>query len=251
MQRVRGLYEPVLRQATAIAARSDADAARFRSLGASAECVRTTGDLKEDREVGAWEPPRVDGWIAACTRPGEEEIVLEALATIAKARPAGELALAPRHPERFEEVAAICERAGVALRRWRDRAARSPSGWSVLLVDEMGVLDEAYRRATCAFVGGSLAPLGGHSPWEAAAAGRAVLTGPHVAHCRDAVESLRAAGAATEVRTADELAARVAFYPWPTPRPPSAGRAARATLAARSGAGIATVEFFLERGLLR
>ena len=250
MQRVRGLYEPVLRHATAIAARSDADAERFRALGVPAKHVRTTGDLKEDREVGAWEPPRVDGWIAACTRPGEELIVLQALATLVKTRPRGELAIAPRHPERFEEVASICSASGVPMRRWRDRAAPAAEGWSIVLVDEMGVLDEAYRRATCAFVGGSLAPLGGHSPWEAAAAGRAVLTGPHVANCRDAVESLRAAGAAVEVRSADELAARVASYLSDPAAAERAGRAARATLAARSGVGKATVEFFRERQLL-
>lgn len=253
MRVVRGLYESVLRRVTMIAARSEEDAARFVSLGAPTEHVRVTGDLKEDREVGAWEPPPADvpRWIAACTRPGEEEIVLAALSSLAKVRSHGELELAPRHPERFAEAESLCRAAGLPVRRWRDRAAAPPEGWSVVLVDEMGVLDEAYRRASCAFVGGSLAPFGGHSPWEAAAAGRPVLTGPHVAHCREAVESLRVAGAATEIRSAEELASRVEACLAEPAAVERAGRAAQETLRTRSGAARATVELFMERGLLR
>jgi 3-deoxy-D-manno-octulosonic-acid transferase len=250
---VRGLYAAVLRRVAAIAARTPADARRFCELGAPPERVKVVGDLKEDRPVAAWEAPRADppAWIAACTREGEEEIVLAALDLVARARPRGELLLAPRHPERFEEVARRCRGAGRAVRPWRERAAPPGAAWSVLLVDEMGVLDEAYRRASCAFVGGSLVAAGGHSPWEAAAAGRAVLTGPHVEHCRDAVESLRAAGGAFEVRGAGDLAARVQELLDDPGAAERAGRAAHSVLASRGGAGAATVEHFLAWGLLR
>ncbi|MFN8179442.1 MAG: glycosyltransferase N-terminal domain-containing protein [bacterium] len=253
MRWIAGLYRHVLRTATAIAPRTEDDAARFLALGAPPDAVRVTGDLKEDREAQAWEAPPSGGprWIAACTRPGEEPIVLEALALLAAERAGGELALAPRHPERFAEVEALCRRTPFAVRSWRERAAAAPPGWSILLVDEMGVLDEAYRRASCAFVGGSLVALGGHSPWEAAAAGRPVITGPHVATCGDAVMALRVAGAAGEVRSAAELAAAVTTYLADPSAVERAGRAAQETLRARSGAGRATVAFFLERGLLR
>jgi 3-deoxy-D-manno-octulosonic-acid transferase len=253
MRWIGGLYRDVLRTATAIAARTGDDAARFLALGAPGDAVRVTGDLKEEREVGAWEAPPAGGprWVAACTRPGEEPIVLEALALLADGRAGGELALAPRHPERFADVEALCRRTPFAVRPWRERHAPPPPGWSILLVDEMGVLDEAYRRASCAFVGGSLVALGGHSPWEAAAAGRPVLMGPHVATCRDAVMGLRAAGAGVEVRSAAELAAAVTTYLADPALVERAGRAAQETLRARSGAGRETVAFFLERGLLR
>ncbi len=251
-RRVRGLYAAVLGRVTAIGARTGVDAERFVALGAPVERVAVTGDLKEDRPVPPWTPPP-DGppaWIAACTRPGEEEIVLAAADALRARLPQGRLILAPRHPDRFEEAARLAERAGWAPRRWAQRDEVPAAAWSLVLVDRMGVLDEAYRRARVAFVGGSLVPLGGHSPWEAAGAGRAVVTGPHVATCEDAMTALRDAGAATTAADAAALADAVEPFLRDARRAADAGRLAHAVLAARSGAGEATVAHFRSRGLL-
>jgi 3-deoxy-D-manno-octulosonic-acid transferase len=252
MRRVRGLYAGVLKRVGAIAARTDEDADRFCDLGAPTARVAVLGDLKEDRAIGEWAPPTAaePSWIAACTRPGEEPIILDALRAVASRLPRGELLLAPRHPDRFNEVAALVGEAGLPLRRWRQRGDDATAGWRVVLVDEMGVMDDAYRRATCAFVGGSLAPFGGHSPWEAAAAGRPVLMGRYVDQCRGAFDALRGAGAAQQVGSSDELAAAVIAVLEDPERAASTGRAARSVLVRRGGIARATVDFLRSHGVL-
>jgi 3-deoxy-D-manno-octulosonic-acid transferase len=250
---VRGLFGEVLAGVRAVAARSEADAGRFVRLGAPPAAVRALGDLKNDREVPPWTAPP-DGpprWAAACTRPGEEEEVLDALRVLRATVPRGELVLAPRHPERFGEVARLVERAGLPLRRWAARG-EAPSGatWSVLLVDEMGVLPEAYRGARCAFVGGTLRPFGGHNPLEAAACGRAVLVGPHTESCEAAVGRLAERGALTRVRSAQELGERVAGLLGDPAAALRAGRAAWDVARSLGGAADATVAFLAERGAL-
>ena len=236
---VPGLVRRVLQTAAAVAARTDEDAGRFLALGARPEVVRVTGDLKDDRAPSPWVPPPSDRprWIAACTRPGEEEEVLTAMRAIAETNSAGELLLAPRHPERFAEVGELLGRAAIPWRTWerRDDPPIAPSEWEVVLVDEMGVLDEAYRRATCAFVGGSLRPFGGHSPLEAAAAGRAVLAGPHTETCEAAVTRLEAASALQRVHDGAQLGACVTELLTDAERAHRIGRAAHGVAGRRNG----------------
>lgn len=252
MRRATSLYRPVLRGLAAVAARTEPDAERYVDLGAPPDRVRVTGDLKEDRAPAERTPlPEAARWIAACTRPGEEEEILEALGRLAARVPRGELLLAPRHPERFEEVASLIERSGHAVVRWADRRNEAADGWKVVLVDRMGVLEEAYRDAVCAFVGGSLRPFRGHSPWEAARAGRPVVMGPDTTNCAGSFRRLEQAGAAVRVRDASQLADRVAD--WLTDRPAAdrAGRAAREVVQESAGASERTVAFLRERGVLR
>jgi 3-deoxy-D-manno-octulosonic-acid transferase len=260
MRRAASLYRQVLESLGAVGARTEGDARRFAALGVPAERLRVTGDLKEDTPPPErTPPPDTVRWAAACTRPGEEQDVLAALGRLEACVPEGELVLAPRHPERFEEVARLVERSGHALARWSRRPAngRAPTtpsggrgGWSVLLVDEMGVLDEVYRDTVCAFVGGSLRPFRGHSPWEAARAGRPVVMGPDTANCAEAFRALEAAGGAVRAGTPDELADRVAA--WLTDRPAAerAGRAAYEVARGAAGGGERTVAFLRERGVL-
>ncbi|MGQ0723563.1 MAG: 3-deoxy-D-manno-octulosonic acid transferase [Candidatus Eiseniibacteriota bacterium] len=249
----RGLLRAMLAGVRAVAARSEADAERFVRLGAPAAAVRAIGDLKDDREVPPWAAPPEDRprWAAACTRPGEEKEILEALQVMRGKVPSGELVLAPRHPERFDEVARLVERAGLPLRRWsaRDEPA-SGDGWSVLLVDEMGVLPDAYRRSWCAFVGGTLRPFGGHNPLEAAAGGRSVLVGPHTESCELAVGRLEARGGLIRVQAARELGERVAELLADPAAALRSGRAAWDAAKSFGGAADATVAFLAERGAL-
>jgi 3-deoxy-D-manno-octulosonic-acid transferase len=248
-----GLLRAMLAEVRAVAARSEADAERFVRLGAPPGAVRAVGDLKDDREVPPWSAPPDDRprWAAACTRPGEEKDVLEALRVIRGQVPSGELVLAPRHPERFDEAARIVERAGLPLRRWSARDEPTPlDGWTVLLVDEMGVLPDAYRRSWCAFVGGTLRPFGGHNPLEAAAGGRGVLVGPHTESCDVAVDCLAARGGLTRVQSARELGERVAELLTDPAAAVRSGRAAWDAAKSLGGAADATVAFLAERGAL-
>ena len=252
--RVRGLFRQTLGTVRAVAARSERDAQRFVELGASAEAVRVTGDLKRDRPVAPREPAPDDPprWIAACTRPGEERDLVEILRRLEGRISGGELILAPRHPERFEEVATLVLESGLALRRWDDRGGKAPggSGWSVLLVDRMGVLDEAYRLARFSFVGGSLHPHGGHSPLESAEAGRGVLVGPHTESCEDDVEALIRDGGAVRVVDRDSLGHAVERLLTSPEEAEALGTRAHRHLAASSGVAAATVEFLRARGVL-
>lgn len=248
---VRAVLREVLATVSAVGARTEGDAERFVAMGAPPEAVLVTGDLKEDRPVPPRVPPPADGprWIAACTRPGEEEIAIGAARRVARSIPRGELVLAPRHPERFEEAVAAATRSGWPVRRWRDRDA-AVDGWSILVVDAMGVLPEAYRRSHCALVGGSLRPFGGHSPLEAAAAGRPVLLGPHTENCAALATRLEAAGAATRVGNEEELAAAVELLLSDAGEAERRGRAAHAAVSATSGAARRTSELLGERGAL-
>jgi 3-deoxy-D-manno-octulosonic-acid transferase len=246
-----GVLRDALATACAIAARTEEDADAFRAAGARPEAVLVAGDLKEDRAVPTYEPPESPSvWLAACTRSGEEEVVLNALSVVASSNETGELWLAPRHPERFEEVAALVAKRGWPLRRWAERDRPPTEAWGVVLVDAMGVLDEAYRRSAVAFVGGSLVPLGGHSPWEAAAAGRPVLLGPHTENCARLVERLARDGAALRVRDAEDLTREVTRALRDPEDAARRGRLARESVLRLAGAAERTVAHFRAKGLL-
>ena len=126
--------------------------------------------------------------IAASTLAGEEEPVLRAFAAIRDRSPDALLIVAPRHPERFDEARTQAERAGFAVAR---RSTLAPGfapgavpgavpGASVIVLDTMGELPRLFPLASVVFVGGSLVPAGGHNVLEPAAAGRAIVVGPHM-----------------------------------------------------------------------
>lgn len=203
-----------------IAAQSEDDAARFRSLGA--QRVVVTGNVKFDItpppaliERGrawraAWGPQR-PVFVAASTRDGEEAALLDALA----ATDAGALltVIVPRHPQRFDQVAALIEHRGFAFQRLSTGRPLA-AGTRVLLGDSMGELYAYYAAADVAFVGGSLEPLGAHNLVEPCAVGCPVVLGPSdynfAEAARDAAEAgalERAADARAVVRLALELVA--------------------------------------------
>ncbi len=139
-------------------------------------------------------------WLAASTHEGEEEAVAEAAAALPEVR----LVLAPRHPERGDSVEALLRARGLTVAR-RSRG-EEPGAASVYLADTLGEMGLWYRLAPVAFVGGSLVEMGGHSPFEPAALGCAVLHGPQVANFAPAYARLDAEGAAREVAGSDDLA---------------------------------------------
>lgn len=206
-----------------VAAQSAGHAARFRAAGVASERLVTTGSIKFD---GAWggrdeeqsrhlaelagfgATDRV--WLAGSTEAPEEELTLEVFRQLAPRHPELRLVLVPRQPHRFEEVAGLLDRSGVA---WQRRTALSGQPADprarVLLVDTIGELAAWWGTAEIGFVGGSLGQRGGQNMIEPAARGVAVSFGPRTRNFRDAVELLLRDEAAVVVQDRRELAAFV------------------------------------------
>jgi 3-deoxy-D-manno-octulosonic-acid transferase len=200
-----------------VAAQSAADAERFVALGADPARTRVVGNVKFDMQLG--EAVAEKGrelqlrylgtrpvWTAGSTHEGEEELLLDAHTVLRRTVPGALLVLAPRHPQRFEGVAALLERRGLIFaRRSGTQAVRAES--QVLLLDTMGELTAFYAASDAAFVGGSLVPVGGHNLLEPASLGVPVITGPHTQNGSEIARLLIEAGGAFEVADGTALAA--------------------------------------------
>ncbi|ADC62646.1 Three-deoxy-D-manno-octulosonic-acid transferase domain protein [Allochromatium vinosum DSM 180] len=213
--RLARLTRPTLARFALIAAQASADAERFVALGAPRERVQVMGSLKfdlvqpEDLATRAAEMRRLWGagrpvWIAASTHEGEEIQVLQAHRRLLEHRPDALLVLVPRHPERFDAVAALIARQGLEFARRSQERAVAPSE-SVCLGDSMGELTCFLAAGDLAFIGGSLVPRGGHNPLEAAASGIPVILGPHTFNFAAIARMLYEAGAAEQVKDAEAL----------------------------------------------
>jgi 3-deoxy-D-manno-octulosonic-acid transferase len=213
---------------------------RLIELGVVPERIVVTGSLKGDARL-AEAPGFLEGVaelgrpvvVAGSTHPGEEEILLDAVAALRDRSPRPLWILAPRHPERFATVARLVEERGLAaLRRSAlpsdaaDVRVRARD-CDVLVLDSLGELAGCYRGAAAAFVGGSLVPVGGHNVLEPARAAVPILVGPHVESIAAVAGSLERAGGAHTVRSGAELARAVERLLDP-------GERARAGVAARS-----------------
>lgn len=215
-RRLSGLFRETLSHGIVIAAQSEADAERFRSIGANPARTHVTGNIKFDfslpadiRDTGAAlrarHAPQRPVWIAGSTHDGEEEILLDVQARLATGQEPL-LVLVPRHPQRFDDVATLLERRKLRfVRRSRDEACGAET--QVLLVDTLGELLQFYAAADVAFVAGSLVPIGGHNLLEPAALGIATLTGPHNFNAQEIADMLIESGAVEVVRDADAMAA--------------------------------------------
>ncbi|HKJ83458.1 MAG TPA: 3-deoxy-D-manno-octulosonic acid transferase [Mariprofundaceae bacterium] len=184
-------------------AQSELDAERLVGMGVDRARVRVAGNLKY-----AVSPPTVDVealrryldptmkrpiLLAASTHEGEEEMLLRMWPTWKQKCPDLLMVLVPRHPERFDETGTLIRRVGCSYAAW---SCGIDSEVDVVLVDAMGVLGQLYTVADIAFVGGSLVPVGGHNPLEAAICGRGVVTGPYVHNFRQMMRDMQQAGAA-------------------------------------------------------
>ncbi len=198
----------------AIAAQTDADAARLAQLGARK--VEVTGSLKFDVSASAAQVQTGQAWrtawgaarpvlLAASTRAGEEAAILPAF--VASAPSDVLLVLVPRHPQRFDEVAAKLQASGL---KWIRRSQLQPSApldatIQVVLGDSLGELFAYYAACDLAFVGGSLLPFGGQNLIEACSVGCPVLIGLHTFNFETIAQTAIEMGAARRVENADEL----------------------------------------------
>ena len=242
--RLSGLIRPLLAQVDAVFPQDEASAMRFRALGLPGDRIGPTLNLKATAEVApaASLPgfPRADTVLAASTHPGEEEVILDALAAARVTRPGLRLILAPRHPVRGEQVAALIAARGLSFARRSTGDAPDP-GKAVYLADTLGEMARWYAAAGVTFVGGSLVPKGGHTPFEPAAAGSAILHGPDIANFTDAYAALAAAQGAVEVTDAASLALALSGLSDPAAQAGLAARAAQALAPLRAGADLTPV----------
>ena len=215
-RRLAALSRDTVRCIDHIAAQTSDDAARFVALGADARRIAVTGSLKFDLELPASVHEQAAAvrrdlgvnrplLIAASTREGEEELVLDAFRAIERQLPLVLLLLVPRHPERFGAVAQLCASRGLRYVR-RSQSNVCTAEDQIYLLDSMGELPRHYAAADVAFVGGSLLPFGGHNVLEPAALGTPVLVGPHTFNFAEIVRLLRATGGLQVVADPVQLA---------------------------------------------
>ena len=220
-RRIRRWFRGVLEDVTLFCMQSPADAERILALGAPADRVRMVGNLKYDLadlgEEGQAAAVRhalglaagVPLFVAGSTHRGEEEAVLAAFDRVRHAHPGACLLLAPRHPERLDEVERLVRQGGLpCLRRSRLPAEPLPPG-AVILLDTMGELARLYSAASVVFIGGSLIPHGGQNILEPAAHARPVIHGPHMGNFLEMRALFREAGAAVEIPDGAALPAEV------------------------------------------
>ena len=248
-QRFGALMTEAARGITLVAAQTEADAGRVRALGSAN--IDVTGSIKFDvvvpqaaLDTGAWLRQRAGGrpvLLCASTREGEEALILDAWQAMAS-RPEGMLlAIVPRHPQRFDEVAALVAARGLSLQR-RSQLDDAPVNADVLLGDSMGEMFAYYAACDCAFIGGSLLPLGGQNLIEACALARPVIVGQHTFNFAQATDEAIAAGGALRVQDAAQMVEQGARLLQDRGARATMGENAAAFAGAHKGATLRTLE---------
>lgn len=224
---IRRFMTRVLSSLSLAIMQTEADAERLRSLGMDASKTLVSGNLKFD--AGTMPPPdsltmefrerfKITGdsglILAASTHAPEEVIILNSLRQVislteSKTESKPRLIIAPRHPERFTEVADLLKTSGLrwARRTWPSDGSDGQA--EVVLLDSIGELNSIYPLASIVFVGGSIAKTGGHNILEPAALGAAVITGPHTYNFQSIVETFVKAGAIIQLKPMSDSAAIV------------------------------------------
>jgi len=219
-QLIAQLTKHMLRSYTAVATQGVLDGERLLSLGLDPKALTVTGNIKYDIRLDndianqgralrlAWNTQHRPTLIAASTHEGEEKIILRAFKILRKKIDNALLVLVPRHPDRFSKVEKLCIQAGfnTTLRSHKKPAAPDTH---VIIGDTMGELILLYAAADVAFVGGSLANIGGHNVIEPAAIGLPILTGPYLHNFTEISKILQEAGVAQVIADGKSLAKAV------------------------------------------
>jgi len=213
LRRLRPFLSPLYSRVQAFAMQTDSDRERLISLGVPPDRVITAGNLKYETAEPAPHPELEQKLqslaagrallIAGSTMRGEEDLVLSAFA---RANTSGGLFLviAPRHPERWNEVADLLDGRDASWQRRSDLGAETRA--DVILLDSLGELAALYRIAQGAFIGGTLIPAGGHNPLEAARYGTPVVVGPSMDNFREIAAHFDGASAWARVTDESQLA---------------------------------------------
>jgi len=243
------LSRPAYRALSAVLAQTELDAARLRDLGAPVRAV--LGNLKFDVQVDARLLARGRAWrdsqarpvlLLASSREGEEALWLDA---VKRQVAAAQWLIVPRHPQRFGEVRALLEGAGLSVScrsQWGQEPASIPEPADVWLGDSMGEMHLYYGMAHAALLGGSFAPLGGQNLIEAAACGCPVVMGPHTFNFAQAAEASIDAGAALRAAGIGDAVAQALQLAGDALRQQAMARAATVFAESHRGAASATAQ---------
>lgn len=255
-RRVRGFFKHVLADVDRFCVQSEESARRFIEIGAPAARVVVTGSLKFDSlEPAAGQnrtrervlrylrfAPARPVWVAGSTMRGEEAIVLRTFRRIKAAHPAAVLVLAPRHPERFAEVATMAGQEGFRTVRRSELPIDAEPRADVVVLDTIGELATVYQIATVVFVGGTLVPTGGHNILEPAVYGKPVVVGPSMHNFAEIAAAFTAHDAAVQVASDGAFEAEMLALLSDPVRRARIGAAARALVEANRGAKAKTLE---------
>ena len=216
---IKGWMRRVLAHIDLAVMQENADAKRIMALGMRASKVKVSGNLKFDHDLAADEIGLTDELrrrflvrgdepliIAASTHAPEEKWILEAFKEVWKStsNDLPRLMIAPRHPERFAEVAELIKATGFTWVKRSDPESERDAVAEVILLDSIGELRSAYPLAEIVFVGGSLIPHGGQSIFEPASAGKAIVTGPYTVNFDAAVREFLDRGALVQLSAKKE-----------------------------------------------
>ena len=247
----RSLFRRVLAGVDRCCAQSEATSSRLIDLGAKPDQVTVTGNLKFDVLPGlaaasSWNnedvlkafrmSPGRTVLIAASTHSGEESFVFDAFAGIRQQDSQALLIVAPRHPERCEEVTALSSIRGFETVRRTELAADGQPRAAVVVLDTVGELAVLYQIASIVFLGGSLVPVGGHNVLEPASWGKPVVFGPYMCNFSEITELFIANRAARQISGADELEATLLELLGDTRQCVSLGAAAASLVKGQGGA---------------
>jgi 3-deoxy-D-manno-octulosonic-acid transferase len=263
----RPFFSRVLRHVDRFCMQSDESARRIIDMGAPPERVKVTGSLKFDslefpgladprgRALAGRPPtatvpdrgrnrvlrffrisPNRPVVIAASTLKGEEEPVLEAFQRIRATMTTALLIIAPRKPERFDEVERLARRGGWNVARRSELRVDSEPRHDVVILDTIGELAQLFQIATTVFVGGSLVDAGGHNILEPAVFGKPIVFGPYMQNFAEIARTFLDKGAAIQIRSARELESVLCELLGDPVKRASLGAAARALVEANRGA---------------
>ncbi|MGR9072462.1 MAG: lipid IV(A) 3-deoxy-D-manno-octulosonic acid transferase [Gammaproteobacteria bacterium] len=245
-RRISSLVKASLARVHTIAAQTEADARRFVSIGADARKVKVTGNIKFDLELPEdilekgkrLKQTTFHGrlvWTIASTHKGEEEIFLEIYKKLKENYPDLLLILVPRHPERFAEAKSLCDKHQLQA-VMRTRKMPCHDAIDVYIADTMGELKMIYAASDLTFVGGSMAPVGGHNLLEPAALGIPVMFGPHMHNFKDIARGVLEAGAGVQCMDEGEIIGRFAELMADLDKRKSLGEMGRAFVKRNQGA---------------
>lgn len=223
-RKFRFFFSPLLRSLDFIFAQSLTDKDRFIEIGAYPGSIESIGSTKYDVKqedvklkvfFDTWkntiksQDHRSMIYTAGSVREDEEDIIISSFCELKKNIESFFMIIAPRHPDRFDEVAKKLEKASISFLRKStipdEEEYQSAEVPEVLLLDTFGDLSNAYQISDCAFVGGTLCPVGGHNILEPAVFGTPVIVGPYTMNVRPAVDLLRETGAFTQVEDRVDL----------------------------------------------
>lgn len=220
-RRLQPLSSEILYSISAFSMISESDGKRIADMGADPSRIFINGNSKYDQAIklknSAPEKAKTDKLcqlikknnrrliVAGSTRPGEEEIIIDAFVNLQKSIPESILAIAPRHIKRTSEIEKILQKKSISYSLRTSLPNDSSAKSKVIIIDTIGELVALYRLADAVFCGGSLLPYGGQNPIEAAVLGKPLLFGPFMDDFGDVAKILIESGSAKEVKNAEEL----------------------------------------------